>query len=98
MFMTYADAEQAVDAGSYKTASDEVLQEMHKLCLNVSGGNVTAVDRVRRKGDIIREELSSRERLRRERQESMMISSVETQSSPSARSSPRDVSTTWDQN
>ncbi len=67
--MTHCDAEKAVDDNSYRSASDDQLQEMHRLCLDASGPNQQAVERIRRKGEIIFAELSSREERRRKQED-----------------------------
>lgn len=81
--ITHSDAEKAVDDGSYKSASDETLREMRKVCLNVNGSNVTAVDKVRRKGDIIQEELSAREKAKEQQEGALALSGVDSSESVS---------------
>jgi hypothetical protein len=61
MAFTHSDAEKAVNDGSYKSLPTKDLEEMRNACRNVTGSNQINVERIRRKGDIIGEELSSRE-------------------------------------
>ena len=58
--VSYCDAERAFQDGTYKSASDDELRDFHRACITVSGPNTSAVDRVRRVGEIIWEELSAR--------------------------------------
>ena len=95
--ITHSDAEKAVDDGSYKSAPDEVLREMRMACLNVSGSNVTAVDRVRKKGDIIEQELSAREKSRHEQQSSIVLSEAKDADQPVSEKVLDTTPTDWDE-
>jgi hypothetical protein len=63
--VTYCDAEKAFHDGSYRSASDEELKALHQACIKVSGPNLSAVERIRRIGDALWQELEAR-RARRE--------------------------------
>src|SRR5437867_2845021 len=63
---TYCDAEAAFKDGSYTSASDDELRAFHRACVGVNGPNQSAVDRIRRVGDLMWQELQERgERQRR---------------------------------
>src|SRR6266478_6639373 len=98
MNVTHCDAEKAVQDGSYKAASDETLREMHIACLNVSGANQSAITRIRKVGDIVREELSLREKSRREQQSSVQISTQTEDVAPTVQQFPPSGSlSSWDE-
>jgi hypothetical protein len=62
---TYCDAEAAFKDGSYRSASDDELRAFHHACMGVNGPNQSAVDRIRRVGDLMWQELQGREERRR---------------------------------
>ncbi|HEY0548378.1 MAG TPA: hypothetical protein VGF13_02185, partial [Verrucomicrobiae bacterium] len=64
--MTACEAEKAYSDGSYKIISDDELEKAANACLNVTGTNEINVDRVRRVGDLLREELKLRRERRRD--------------------------------
>jgi hypothetical protein len=66
--ITHCDAETALDNGFYKSLPNDVLEQMVAACRNVQGTNQINVDRVRRKGDVIAQELAARERRGQEQQ------------------------------
>ena len=70
--VTYCDAEKAFHDGSYRAASEEELRALHQACLKVGGQNATAVDRIRRVGDIMWQELSAR-KARRESADAVAV-------------------------
>jgi hypothetical protein len=62
---TYCDAEAAFKDGSYRSASDDDLGAFHRACMGVNGPNQSAVDRIRRIGDVMWQELLEREERQR---------------------------------
>jgi hypothetical protein len=58
---SHCDAERAVNDNSYKGASDSQLREWRIACERVGGNNTTAVDRIRRVGDVILAEINARQ-------------------------------------
>jgi hypothetical protein len=72
--VTYCDAEAAFKDGSYRSASDDELRAFHRACIGVNGPNQPAVDRIRRIGDLMWQELQEREE--RQRRAGSMADSV----------------------
>src|SRR5437773_170395 len=60
--MAYNDSEIAVNDGSFKFLPDQELREMERELRNVGGVNPINVERVRKCAELIREELSSRDK------------------------------------
>ena len=58
--MTYNDAINAIQDGSYFSASEANLREMLRACMDISGSNPIALHRITHTSELIRMELQSR--------------------------------------
>lgn len=74
MAFTHCDAETAFKDGSYKTRSEEELEEMRHACVNVTGSNQVNVGRVRSIGEALGAELAERRKRRQDHEQSGMLS------------------------
>ena len=92
--MAYNEAEKAVNDGSYKFLPDGELHEMERELRNVGGVNAVNVERVRKCAELIREELSSREKRKIELQSLGLSSPISNQAAQNNASRPSSV---WDE-
>ena len=62
--MTWDNAVNAVQNGSYRTANESDLREMLRACMDIHGSNPLALHRITHAAEIIRRELADREAAR----------------------------------